>query len=90
MSEALIVEIVRTPRGRRKQAVRIPSRRSRRGCARLINNGVELSTLRPVLTISLQVVVLVIGFMIYHESASLAKNGLLLSAAVMIGAATQH
>ena len=57
--------------------------------ARLINNGVELSTLTPVVTITLQVVVLVIGITVYHESASFAKIGLLLGAAVMIGAATQ-
>lgn len=57
--------------------------------ARLINNGVELSTLTPIVTITLQVVVLVIGITVYHESASLAKIGLLLGAAIMIGAATQ-
>lgn len=57
--------------------------------ARLINNGVELSMLTPIVTITLQLVVLVIGITVYNETASFAKIGLLVGAAVMIGAATQ-
>ncbi|MBB6123013.1 hypothetical protein [Sphingobium subterraneum] len=57
--------------------------------ARLINNGVELSMLTPIVTITLQLVVLVIGITVYHETASMTKIGLLVGAAAMIGAATQ-
>lgn len=57
--------------------------------ARLVNNGVELSMLTPIITITLQLVVLVIGITVYHESASLAKIGLLLGATAMIAVATQ-
>lgn len=57
--------------------------------ARLVNDGVELSMLTPIITVTLQLVVLVIGITVYHESASMPKIGLLLGAAVMIAAATQ-
>jgi small multidrug resistance pump len=57
--------------------------------ARLVNNGVQLSMLTPIITVTLQLVVLVIGITVYHESASLARIGLLLGATVMIAAATQ-
>lgn len=57
--------------------------------ARLINNGVELSMLTPIVTITLQLVVLVIGITVYKETASMAKIGLLIGAAAMIAGATQ-
>lgn len=57
--------------------------------ARLVHNGVELSILTPIVTVSLQIFVLIVGMTIYGESASLTKIGLLLGAAVMIGAATR-
>ncbi|WP_374410343.1 hypothetical protein [Novosphingobium colocasiae] len=57
--------------------------------ARLVNNGVELSMLTPIITVTLQLVVLVIGVTVYHESASFAKIGLLLGATAMIATATQ-
>lgn len=57
--------------------------------ARLINNGVELSMLTPIVTITLQLVVLVIGITVYQETASFAKIGLLIVSAVLIAAATQ-
>lgn len=57
--------------------------------ARLVNNGVELSMLTPIITVTLQLVVLVIGITVYHESASMAKIGLLLGATAMIATATQ-
>ena len=54
--------------------------------ARLIANGVELSMLTPIVTITLQLVVLVIGVAVYQEHASPARLGLLLGATVMIAA----
>jgi small multidrug resistance pump len=57
--------------------------------ARLVASGIELSILTPIVTVSLQLFILVVGVTIYGESASLAKIILLSCAAVMIGAATR-
>jgi small multidrug resistance pump len=57
--------------------------------ARLVHSGIDLSILTPIVTVSLQIFILVVGITIYGESASLGKIILLLCAAVMIGAATR-
>jgi small multidrug resistance pump len=57
--------------------------------ARLVHGGVELSSLTPIATVAIQIFILAISIMIYGESASALRIGLLLSAAVMIGAATR-
>ena len=57
--------------------------------ARLVHSGVELSSLTPIATVAIQIFILFIGIAIYGDSASPIKIGLLLCAAVMIGAATR-
>ena len=57
--------------------------------ARLVYSGVELSLLTPIATVVLQLLVLAVSIIVYHESASPWKIGLLLCAALMIGAATR-
>ncbi len=57
--------------------------------ARLVHSGIELSVLTPIITVSLQIAILVVGIAFYGESASLAKVMLLVCAALMIGAATR-
>jgi Acetoacetate decarboxylase (ADC) len=57
--------------------------------ARLVHAGVDLSVLTPIITVSLQLLILVVAVAVYGESASFAKIGLLIGAAVMIGAATR-
>lgn len=57
--------------------------------ARLVHNGVELSIITPLMTVALQMLVLVVAIAVYGETASLARIGLLVAAALMIGAATR-
>jgi len=57
--------------------------------ARLVHSGVELSLLTPIATVVLQILVLAVSIIVYKESASPMKIGLLLGAALMIGAATR-
>lgn len=57
--------------------------------ARLVHNGVELSIITPLMTVALQLLVLVVATTVYHESASLLRVGMLISAALMVGAATR-
>jgi small multidrug resistance pump len=56
--------------------------------ARMVNGGVLFTSLAPVITVTLQLVVLIVGVVVYHEPASLSKIGLLVGAAIMIGMAT--
>lgn len=57
--------------------------------ARLVHNGVELSIITPLMTVALQLLVLVVATTFYGESASLLRIGLLICAALMVGAATR-
>ncbi|ATE64652.1 hypothetical protein [Rhizorhabdus dicambivorans] len=57
--------------------------------ARLVHGGVDLSVLTPIITVSLQIGILIVAVTVYGESASMAKIGLLVGAALMIGAATR-
>lgn len=57
--------------------------------ARLVHNGVELSIITPLMTVALQLLVLVVATTVYHESASFLRIGVLVSAALMVGAATR-
>ena len=55
--------------------------------ARLVHSGVELSLLTPIATVLIQISVVIIGITVFGESASPARIGLLLCAALMIGSA---
>lgn len=57
--------------------------------ARLVHSGVDLSMLTPIITVSLQILILIVAITVYGESASAAKIALLVGAALMIGAATK-
>lgn len=57
--------------------------------ARLVNKGVQLSLLTAIVTVTLQLVVVVVGIIVYHQPASLTKIALLLGAAVIVAVASQ-
>lgn len=57
--------------------------------AQLVHNGVQLSIITPLMTVALQLLILVVAVTAYGEPASVAKIGLLVCAALMIGAATR-
>jgi small multidrug resistance pump len=57
--------------------------------ARLVNSGVELSSLTPIATVAIQLFILFIGIAVYGEPASPIRIALLFAAALMIGVATR-
>lgn len=57
--------------------------------AQLVERGVPLSSVTPMTTVALQLLILAVAIFVYGESASVLKIGLLVSAAIMIGVATR-
>lgn len=57
--------------------------------ARLVHSGMQLSILMPLAAAVIPLAAIVVGVVIYEESASVAKLGLLVSSCVLIGVAAR-
>ena len=58
--------------------------------ARIIHSGANLGILIPFMGVAIPVATVVIGILVYHESASPVRVSLLLAAAIMIGVASRY